>query len=305
MLARGPLWRDGAFEPDRWIEVENGVLVTLGRGAPPRAPDVHGAMLPTFVDAHTHVADRLARGRVAAGTSLAEAVAPPEGLKHRMLAAATADEVVASARAALEEARAAGTGCIVDFREGGAAGVLALRDAARGAGVRALALGRPDVPGAALDDVLAAADGLGLSGLADVAPEEAARQARAARAAGKLFALHGSEGRREDVDAMLALRPDLVVHATHATKDDAARLADARVPVALCPRSNERLVGRLPDARMLLDAGVALALGTDNAMLHATSVLDELRAARRLLHGVRPEELLAAAVDAPRARVRL
>lgn len=293
-IFRGPRWEAGAFV-EGWIGVEAGRIAAVGSGAPPQAADVVGVLVPSLVNAHTHLADRVARGRIPEGISLEALVAPPHGLKHKLLAEASPAALRDAMRDAFREARDAGTRVVYDFREGGAEGARAMRDAARGTGVEPLVLGRPA-------DAVDACDGLGLSAIRD-APHEARAYRDAARRAGKRFAVHWSEGAREDVDALLELAPDFAVHAVRATKSDLDALAQARVPLVACPRSNARLVGALPDVRAWLDAGVDACLGSDNAMLQTASLLDELRFARDALRGVSAEELVGMAVDAPRRRL--
>jgi cytosine/adenosine deaminase-related metal-dependent hydrolase len=100
--------------------------------------------------------------------------------------------------------------------------------------------------------------------------------ARLARARGKRFALHLSEDAREDAARAAALRPDFVVHCVKATRGDVRALADADVPIVLCPRSNARF-GPLPDVATMREEGATLALGSDNAMLQSLDVLEDAR----------------------------
>lgn len=293
-IFQGPRWEGGAFV-EGWVGVEGGRIASVGRGDPPARADARGVLVPSLVNAHTHVGDRVARGRIPEGISLEALVAPPHGLKHRILAATPPHALMAGMREALIEARSAGTRVLYDFREGGIEGALALRQAAEESGAFPVILGRPA-------EAIAACDGLGLSALRD-APHEARAQRDAARKAGKRFALHWSEGEREDVDAMLELAPDFAVHAVRATPGDLSRIADARVPLVACPRSNARLVAALPDVGAWLDAGIDACLGSDNAMLQSVSVLDELRFAREAWPQLPPGSLVEMAVDAPRRRL--
>jgi cytosine/adenosine deaminase-related metal-dependent hydrolase len=58
--------------------------------------------------------------------------------------------------------------------------------------------------------------------------------------------------------------PPLLVHMVHANDDDRRIARQAGATVALCPRSNLHIGGRLPDVPAFLEAGVRLALGTDS-----------------------------------------
>ncbi len=58
---------------------------------------------------------------------LVSMVTPPDGLKHRLLAAASHADLVAAMRAAITGMIGAGTFGCADFREGGRPGVRALQ----------------------------------------------------------------------------------------------------------------------------------------------------------------------------------
>jgi cytosine/adenosine deaminase-related metal-dependent hydrolase len=84
--------------------------------------------------------------------------------------------------------------------------------------------------------------------------------------------------------ARLARGPrGIVVHGTYLDQDPeaVARLARhrARLCVAICPRTTNAISGRLPPVRLLRDAGVQMAIGTDSrASTPDLSVLAECRA---------------------------
>lgn len=294
----GTVYRPGVGFSDGWILHEGGRVVETGAGRPPVAPEATGVVLPSPVDAHTHVGDRVGRGRHdLRGLSLAQVVAPPDGLKHRLLASTPEEDLLAGMREALREIAAAGCRFHVDFREQGVAGALLLRRAAEGSPVRPIILGRPSRGWSdeEADAVLDAADGFGLSGLGDVKDDTPERMADLARRRGRRFALHFSEERREDAARALSLRPDFLVHVVASPPEDLRRIADARVPVVCCPRSNA-LFGRRPDVRAMLDLGIAVALGSDNAMFHPLDVLQDARLLRQQDPRLAPAELLDAAI---------
>jgi aminodeoxyfutalosine deaminase len=78
-----------------------------------------------------------------------------------------------------------------------------------------------------------------------------------------------------------ALSPDvLLVHLTEARPDELARVAKARSPVVLCPRSNLHIEGKLPPLLAVREAGIEAALGTDSLASNAS--LDVLAEAKSL-----------------------
>ena len=92
-------------------------------------------------------------------------------------------------------------------------------------------------------------------------------------------------------------RSTLAIHAVHVTPGDVEVLKARGVAVVLCPRSNDRLfVGRAPH-RLLKNAGIPLALGTDSlASNDSLSLWDEIRYLREVEPDIfSAEELLVMA----------
>lgn len=289
VLAGTILHRDRAEQG--WIEVEDARVARLGRGAPPAEPAATGWVVPAPVNAHTHVGDAFLRRRPGKPRTVGELVGPG-GWKHRHLADADPAAQDDGIRSCTEEMAACGTSTFLDFREGGVEGVRLLRDLDLPVPPRIL--GRPARGGAderEVEAVLADADGVGLSGMRDMGSRDIEAWAEACHEAGKPFAVHVSEARRDDVDAVVALRPAFVVHMTQATPRDLDALAHARIPIVLCPRSNAWF-GMQPPLAAMLEAGCTVALGTDNAMLQDGDIWKEAQAARALVPDAPVEEVL-------------
>ena len=205
------------------IVLDRGIITRIEDN--PRAPEVW--ICPALFNAHTHLGDTIAMDCSTTG-DLAALVTPPDGLKHRILRSAAPDLLVRAMRASIEGMATRGIAGCGDFREGGLHGVAALREAAAGLPFRTCIFGRE---GGEKD-----ADGLGISSVRDT--PDAINQVDAARKAGKKIAFHAGERDAEDVDSALALDPDLIVHATHATRRQIRECTDRGVPIAVCPRSN-------------------------------------------------------------------
>ena len=263
------------FEP-----VEGRVVVADGEivGVEEASVGSDDVILPAFVNAHTHVGDSIAK-EAGAGLSLDELVAPPDGLKHRLLRAADREALVAAMARTLRYMESTGTGTFLEFREGGVDGVAALRDALAGAGVElgeraidAVVLGRDD------PDVLSVADGYGASGARD-ADFDAVRTET--RDAGKLFGIHAGERDADDINPAMDLDPDFLVHMVHAEPIHLERLADRGTPVVVCPRSNLVTNVGVPPIRELAER-TTVALGTDNVMTDSPSMFREMEFAAKL-----------------------
>jgi cytosine/adenosine deaminase-related metal-dependent hydrolase len=266
------------------IIIESGIVAAIEENS--RAPGVW--ICPAFFNAHTHLGDTIAMECGMRG-DLAALVTPPDGLKHRLLAGASRQDLIRGMRASIKGMIAGGMAGCADFREGGAAGVSALREAAEGLSLRPLIFGR--------EGGEETAEGLGISSTRDTADAETL--VADARLAGKKIALHAGERDGEDVDEALALDPDMLIHCTHATKKQLRECADRHIPVVICPRSNWTLgvtsSARHPPVQVMLDLGCTLLLGTDNVMFVPPDMFSEM-AFTSTVYGIDPEVLLGAAV---------
>jgi len=266
------------------IIIENGIIAAIEEN--PRAPGIW--ICPAFFNAHTHLGDTVAMDCGATG-DIASLVTPPGGLKHRLLAEASRGDLLRGMHASIEGMIAGGVAGCADFREGGTAGVSALREAADGLSLCTVVFGR--------DGGEEIADGLGISSTRDIA--DAGIQVANARKAGKKIALHAGERDSKDVDAAIALEPDMLVHCTHATKNQLRECADREIPVIVCPRSNWILgvtfSKRHPPVQEMVDLGCTIFLGTDNVMFVPPDMFSEM-AFTSTVYGIDPTVLLDAAV---------
>lgn len=275
-------------EEDVTITVSEGIISSIEPSS--RTPERW--IVPAFFNAHTHLGDTVAMDLPARG-SLADLVKPPNGLKHRILAATPRTELVRGMRASIIAMLATGTTGFADFREGGADGVAALREAAAGLDCRPIILGREGG-----EEV---SDGAGISSVHDVANAE--ETVTNARAAGKLVAFHAGEKNPDDVDDALAFEPDLLVHCTHATDAQLRRIVDMDIPIAVCPRSNWLLgvtasAAHPPIAR-ILELGGRFYFGTDNVMFVQPDLPREMAFSATIFRAP-PEEILRAAISGAR-----
>ena len=296
-----------AFEK-RWITTDGMSIQDTGR-TKPDAYDYTGVVVPTFEDAHCHLADR--RLAVPPGSLMPAVVAPPDGLKHKYLKEAPREEVVGSIREGLEDLVGCGVTRAHEFREGGIEGVRAFREAfaklgaAKRGYLAPVVLGRPGSPGARPEDekaffqkmrrLLAICDGIGLSGMSDGDPLWNAEVVRFARREGKRVEVHMSESKREDVRSALEAGVQQLVHMVAATPDDLKEVANRAAQVAVCTRSNEFFGLRAPVEEMVRQH-VDIRIGTDNAFLGPPDMFEEARAFARVhkaKSGLKPAEILS------------
>ncbi|QGN06588.1 nucleoside deaminase [Halorhabdus sp. CBA1104] len=283
MELEGTILRGRDFEPiDGRVVLEDGEIGAVEE----TSTDSDNIVLPAFVNAHTHIGDSIAK-EAGGGLSLDELVAPPDGLKHRLLREATREELIGAMARSLQFMEQAGTGAFIEFREGGIEGVETIETALDGQDIESVILGRETV------EAMEAADGFGASGARD---GEFGAERTATANAGKLFGIHAGERDSADVNPALDLDPDFLVHMVHLEDLHYGRLDDEETPVVLCPRSNLVTgVGTAP-ARELLDR-TTVALGTDNVMLNSPSMFREMAFAAKL-YDVSAREVLRMATVA-------
>lgn len=263
------------------VGIEDGVIAEIGRGRKGSA-NARGLIVPTFVNGHTHIADYIVP--VDPSMTLEELVAPPKGLKHRILEQASPEDLMRGMLSMKRFMARRGVSQFLDFREGGYDGSEYLRRL-DGEGADSIIMGRPkllEFCRSGTRRLLKVADGMAVSSISDWEYPELVKLAKEVHEQGKPFAIHASERVREDIDKVLDLKPSYIVHMTEATDDDMRKVAQAGVPVVACPRSN-LFFGKTPPLARMLENGLTVALGTDNAMICLPDMLAEMEVAARVL----------------------
>ncbi|MFA4955850.1 MAG: amidohydrolase family protein [Candidatus Methanoperedens sp.] len=266
---KGTIIYGDEFEPiDGYITIENGLIKNVEESTV--ATDV--IIAPCFVNAHTHIGDSVIKDPPF--MPLAELVQPPNGLKHRILRQTSNSDLISSIRASIRDMIKTGTCAFCDFREGGLAGAKALHEAlGTNPDIKAWIFGRPDDEDMNYLDIC---HGTGLSSTNDLETEYLQDILKKTREKGKKFAIHAGEINSSDISSALALEPDFLVHLTNASTKDIKTVADAQIPVVVCPRSNYMTRSGIPPITEMLDAGIPVAVGTDNVMLNSANMFSEM-----------------------------
>ncbi len=97
-----------------------------------------------------------------------------------------------------------------------------------------------------------------------------------ARQKNRIFAIHAGEKDTSDIEKAISLKPDLLIHLTKAGTSDLEKVADASIPVVVCPRSNLVTGVGMPPVSNMLDQGLTVAVGTDNVMLNSVNMFSEM-----------------------------
>lgn len=266
---KGTIIYGDEFEPiDGYITIKDGIIKNIEEST--ITTDV--IIAPRFVNAHTHIGDSILKDPPF--LPLPELVQPPDGLKHRILRETSYSDLVSSIKASIQDMIKTGTYAFCDFREGGSTGIQALNDAlGTGSGIKALIFGRPDDEGM---NYLESCDGTGLSSTNDLEYEYIRDIVKQTRERRKKFAIHAGERDQTDISSALALHPDFLIHLTAAGQKNIKDIADANIPVVVCPRSNYITRSGIPPVAKMLYAGILVAVGTDNVMLNSVNMFSEM-----------------------------
>lgn len=270
------------------IEIEDGVITRVEPGTPGcrRCIDKTGlAASPALVNAHMHLLDS-AFPEAGINLSLRDAVAPG-GLKHRLLASTPRSRLIEAARRTLRYMLSAGIGTVGDFREGGVEGCRMGVKASRGVGISYVPLCRPSSDLRDLREVITEAMGLGLPSPLAYTEEQLEIIGREARRQGRLIHIHASED-PEDHEAgdyevaVKILGADVLVHATWLSDEEVKWIKGRVRGIVLCPRSNAWWGVGQPRLASMLEEGLMVALGTDNAAWVKPDMWREMEAAFHL-----------------------
>ncbi len=270
------------------LVIDDGLVAWAGASADTPAADTSidaegGAVIPGFVDSHTHL--------VFAGDRADEFEARMAGVPYdgggilrtvEATRAASTGSLDRAARRRLAEMRATGT-TTVEIKSGydlSVAGERRLLDVAASLTEEVTWLGAHAVPpefAARRDEYLRLLTGPMLEGCAPVtrwadafcdpvafSVEECRAVLTAAKAAGLGIRVHGNQlGDSGGVELAAELGAASVDHCTFCTASGASLLAECGVVATLLPAAEFSTRTPYADARQLLDAGVTVALATD------------------------------------------
>jgi len=303
----GEIFTVNGFERG-YLGVENHKIMDRGKGNPPKKPIHKGLIVPTLVNAHTHIGDSFIRKRnLKLPRNVEDLVAPPDGLKHRLLKETSDQGIIGGMRKSIDEMTKTGISYFCDFRENGLQGINHLKKALGKTNISPVILSRPNQLTYNKDEInllLKNSQGIGLSSITDWEYSEIEKIAKHTKKRKKTFAIHASERIREDIELILDLKPDFLIHMVKATESDLIRAKDTDIPIAVCPRSNA-FFGLKPNIKMMKKIGIDIMIGTDNAMLNAPSVLDEIRYIQSLSTEFTKWELLQMITYNPRKALNL
>ena len=286
------------------ISIKNNQYMDLSKGNSPDTPIHKGLIIPSFINFHTHIADAFIRyEKIDLPKNVNDLVAPPNGLKHQLVKKASEEKKINGIIKAINEMKSNGICLFVDFRENGIKGINILKKALLKNNINSIILSRPQsltFNKNEVNELIQNSDGIGISSISDWSYDDLEKISQITHKNKKIFALHVSENKREDIDNVLALKPIFLVHMLKANEDDLQKVKDNKIPVVVCPRSNT-FFGLKPDLSLMKKTGIQILIGTDNAMLHKPSIFEEIKHIQQINPGLFTlEELLLMSTFLPR-----
>ena len=282
--------------------------------------DCEGLLLiPGFINSHTHIADSIGKD-ITLNSTVNQKIHPMFGIKSKILKNTSNEYLSTFMKNTCHSMIQKGITTFVDFREGGLDGAILLKKVVDDLPIRTILLGRLDFHQSTseikknspfpkekireLPSLLKICDGIGISG----ANEHSTSVLHSYSKTKKLRAIHSSEtiesvqkskritGKSETLRA-LSLKPDFLIHMTHASKKDLDVTSKKTRGIIICPRANSSLSEGIPDIEKMQNAGCLLGLGTDNVMINSPDMFREMDYLWKVTMGIKkkridPKEIL-------------
>lgn len=280
------------------VTVDDGIIIDISKDTKEgKVIDVDGSIIaPSFLNGHTHIGDSIIKDE-GYGLSLGEMVKPPDGVKHRALASAEDEDIIASMKSSMLDMAESGVTHFIDYREGGIKGVKLLRQASKDIPIKPIILGRDDSfygddPDLAkvksqIRKLLKIADGIAPSGFGEITDEVANLIVEECNNAGKISSIHVAESESTQIESVeksgkteigrgVDSNFNQLVHCTNPKNDDLELIKNSNANVVVCPRANATLNVGIAPLNEMLDLGIKPVLGTDNVMLNSPDMFREL-----------------------------
>ncbi|MGQ4872487.1 MAG: amidohydrolase family protein [Promethearchaeia archaeon] len=252
-------------------------------------------VIPGFINSHVHIGDSFAKEN-GFNLELAEVVAPPSGLKHKLLNNTAEEIIIKGIQFSVREMLSNGITTFVDFREQGIEGIKLIRKALEKSLINYLVLGRfknqKD-----LELVFQKADGIGLSSYRVISESIKTEILKLKQNNNKIIACHVAENKRNPELFLQLLNDnivDIIVHGTKLEREDLKLLLQNGLRLILCPRCNGYFGVGFPPIKSILDLNIPISLGTDNIMANSPDMFEELRYLYRISRVLSPKKKLEA-----------
>ena len=255
-------------------------------------------LIPGLINSHTHIGDSIAKD-IALNKSTDSKIHPMFGIKQKILRETEPKKLILFMRKSAKSMIKKGITTFVDFRESGLEGVLLIQKALSDIPIRAVILGRIEfyqpisdikkntqIPKSylnQLESVLKNCDGLGISG-SNENNDSVLKQLSKTK---KIRAIHCAETKQSYLQSKqitkkpepqrcMLLKPNFLVHMTHASKNDLRLVSKKIRGIVVCPRANAALAEGIPDIIQMMKMNCNVAIGTDNIMINSPDMFREM-----------------------------
>ncbi len=270
-------------------------------------------LIPGFINSHTHIADSIGKD-ITLNSTVNQKIHPMFGIKSKILKNTSNENLSIFMKNTCHSMIQKGITTFVDFREGGLDGAVLLKKISNDVSIRSIILGRLDfhqntseikknrpLPSEKISELptlIKTCDGIGISG----ANEHSTSVLKSYSKTKKLRAIHSSEtqesirkskritGKSETLRA-LSIKPDFLIHMTHASKSDLETTSKKTRGIVICPRANSSLSEGIPDIEKMQNAGCLLALGTDNVMINSPDMFREMDFLWKVTMGIKKKRI--------------
>jgi cytosine/adenosine deaminase-related metal-dependent hydrolase len=241
-------------------------------------------LIPGLINSHVHIGDSFAK-EIGFNKELSEIVAPPFGLKHKLLRQTSKEIIRIGIEKAILEMFSNGITCFIDFREGGIEGVNLLRKILEKMPINCLIYGR-FMDESEIELLFELADGVGLASYDQISMNGKKYIAKSKLDFEKMIACHCAEKIRDSKLLENLFKDnlvDVIIHGTKLIKKDLIQIQKKEKALVLCPRSNGYFGLGFPPITEILKLGIPVSLGTDNVMTNNTDLFEEMRYVYRIL----------------------
>jgi cytosine/adenosine deaminase-related metal-dependent hydrolase len=292
-----------------YIGYEDSEIIEFGEKKPIKKPKAMGFIVPTLINSHTHIGDYFIKKiKIKIPRNIEKLVAPPNGLKHRLLNETPESKIINGMKESINIMSKNGISKFIDFRENDVKGIKQLKKAIKNnVNISPVILSRPEKHIYNKDEIknlLNNSQGIGLSSISDWEYSEIQKIAKHTRIKNKIFAIHASERIREDIDKIIELNPNFLIHMNLATELDLIKVKENNIPIVICPRSN-KFFNLKTNYNIIEKLGIIMLLGTDNAMINSPNIITELNYYKKISKIESYEKLLNMITYNPRKVLNL
>ncbi|MFO8017818.1 MAG: amidohydrolase family protein [Promethearchaeia archaeon] len=235
-------------------------------------------LIPGLINSHVHIGDSFAK-EAGFNRDLDSVVAPPGGIKHKLLEATSNQLKEQGIQNAIEDMISRGITCFVDFREREMDGIEVLKTAKRDFQIKTVILGRFQKT-EQIQSVFREADGIGLVSYRHISQKDKKELRKYHTELKKIIAVHCAEKERRKklINELFADDlVDVIVHGTQFQGKDLERIKKKNKSLVLCPRSNSYFQMGFPPIIEIQKRKVQISLGTDNIMAVSPDLFEEMR----------------------------